>query len=81
MEEEMLEMNEYPDAKGWNDEYISEEDAAEDCGSYIDDDGNWVPMDEEMEEALCEARAYEKMIVNLRNKYTSGKLEPTPQDQ
>lgn len=85
MEEEMFEPDEYPDAEDWDDEYISEEDAAEDCGCYIDDDGNWVPMDEEMEEALFEARAharaYESMIAELRKKYASGTPEPTPQDQ
>lgn len=81
MEEIMHEPDEYPDVEDWDDEYISEEDAAEDCSCYIDDDGNWVPMSEEMEEALYEARAYQNMIAGLKKKYAAGKPVPAPKEQ
>lgn len=81
MDEELFDPDEYLDAEGWDDEYISEEDVAEDCGCYIDDDGNWVPMDEEMEMILYEAWKYRAMINDLKEKYASGKPEPAPKDQ
>lgn len=78
---EIADWDKEPDAEDWENEYISEDDIAEDCGCYIDDDGNWVPMDEEMEEALYEARIHQAIIGGLKKKYASGKPGPDPKDQ
>ena len=60
-------------------EYESEEDIAEENGCFIDDDGNWIPMDDDMEDALYEAREYFAWINGLKKKYANGKPIPAPE--
>ena len=62
-------------------EYVSEQDIAEENGCFIDDDGNWIPMDDDMEEALYEAREHYAWINKLKKKYAKGKPTPAPESE
>lgn len=62
-------------------EYVSEEDVAEENGCFIDDDGNWIPMDEDMEDALYEAREHVAWVNRLKKKYANGKPVPAPKEK
>ena len=69
------------DEDGGEEEYISEADIAEENGFYIDDDGNWIPMTEDMEEARYEARRHREWLNRLRKKYKRGRPVPAPKEE